>query len=203
MRRTRYYYGKKRIEGAALVADNGLQIRSARESDAAALVSIYEPYVADTVITFEYTVPSVEEFAGRIRETLKKYPYLVAEVDGEAVGYAYASSFKARAAYDWAVETSIYIRMDMRGKGLGGRLYRALEDVLLKMGILNLNACIGYPNPESVGFHERHGYKTVGHFSKCGYKLNAWHDVVWMEKFLGEHDVPPAGVTPFPMLHQA
>jgi L-amino acid N-acyltransferase YncA len=188
---------------AAIVTDKALAIRSAREEDAAALVSIYEPYVLNTAITFEYTVPSVEEFAGRIRSTLKKYPYLVAELDGEVVGYAYASSFKDRAAYAWAVETSIYLRMDMRGKGVGGRLYRALEDALMKMGVLNLNACIGYPNPESVGFHERLGYKIVGHFSKCGYKLNAWHDVVWMEKFIGEHDVPPAGVTPFSMLSQA
>jgi len=192
----------RNVEEAALVTGQGLVIRPAREEDAAALVSIYEPYVLNTAITFEYTVPSVEDFAGRIRATLKKYPYLVAELDGEAVGFAYASSFKARAAYDWAVETSIYLRMDMRGKVMGGKLYRALEDALMKMGILNLNACIGYPNPESVGFHERNGYKIVGHFSKCGYKLNAWHDVVWMEKFIGEHDVPPAGVTPFSMLSQ-
>ena len=182
------------------MAAGELSIRTARESDAAALVSIYEPYVLRTVITFEYEVPSTEEFAGRIRSTLRKYPYLVAESGGEVVGYAYASPFKTRAAYDWAVETSIYVRMDLRGKGIGAGLYRALEEALGRMRILNLNACIGYPNPESVGFHERFGYRTVGHFSKCGYKMGAWHDVIWMEKFLGAHDAPPDPVVPYALL---
>ncbi len=185
------------------MADGEWTIRAAREEDAAQLVSIYEPYVRDTVITFEYDVPSVEEFAGRIRNTLKKYPYLVAESDGQISGYAYASPFKSRAAYDWAVETSVYVRTDKRGQGIGARLYRALEDTLGSMHILNLNACITSPNPESIGFHEKFGYKTVGHFTQCGYKHGAWRDVVWMEKFLGPHDVPPRPVVPFPMLPDA
>lgn len=182
------------------MADVGLTIRIAREEDAPELVAIYKPYVEHTVITFEYDVPGAEEFAGRIRDTLKKYPYLVAVEGGEIAGYAYASPFKSRIAYDWAVETSIYIREGLRGRGIGVRLYSALEEALRRMKIQNLNACIAYPNPESVGFHERFGYRTAGHFSKAGFKLGGWHDIVWMEKFLGGHEIPPEPVVPFPML---
>jgi phosphinothricin acetyltransferase len=186
--------------GAGNVPDGELAIRLARESDAPEILKIYEPYVLGTVITFEYDVPSVQEFAARIRHTLERFPYLVAVLDGEIVGYAYASPFKTRAAYDWAVETSIYVKTELRGRGVGARLYRALEQELGRMNILNLNACIGYPNPESIGFHEKFGYKIVGHFTQCGFKLGAWHDMVWMEKFIGEHSVPPRAVTPYPLL---
>ena len=183
-----------------MMPDGEWTIRTASAEDAAKLVAIYEYYVRNTAITFEYDVPGAEEFAGRIANTLKKYPYLVAESGGEIGGYAYASTFKTRSAYDWAVETSIYIKKDLRGRGVGAVLYRALEEALGRMHIINLNACIAYPNPESVGFHEKFGYKAVGHFSKCGYKFDAWHDVVWMEKFIGPHDIPPKPIVSFLML---
>lgn len=182
--------------------DGELTIRLARESDAQELLKIYEPYVKGTVISFEYDVPTVQEFAARIRNILKKYPYFMALTGDEIVGYAYASPFKPRAAYEWAVETSIYVRSNLKGRGVGGRLYRALEEALGRMNIQNLNACIAYPNPESVGFHERLGYRIIGHFSKCGYKLDAWHDMVWMEKFIGTHEVPPKAVVPYPQLSE-
>jgi phosphinothricin acetyltransferase len=182
------------------MADGELTIRTAREEDAAELLSIYAPYVRDTVITFELEAPDAGEFAGRIRNTLRKYPYLVAESGGEILGYAYASPFKTRAAYDWAVETSVYVRTGLRRHGTGTALYGALEQVLERMNIQNLNACITWPNPESIGFHEKFGYKTVGHFTQCGYKNGAWRDVVWMEKHLGGHEVPPKPVIPFPEL---
>ena len=182
------------------MAEGEWTIRTARVEDAAELLSIYEYYVRNTVITFEYDVPGVEEFEGRIRTILKKYPYLVAESGGSVGGYAYASMFKARAAYDWAVETSIYVLRDLRGRGVGAALYRALEEALGRMHIINLNACIAYPNPESVGFHEKFGYKLVGHFTKCGYKFDRWHDMIWMEKFIGTHLIPPKPVVPFLML---
>ena len=110
--------------------DNALRIRTAHLSDAPALRAIYAPYVEKTAITFEYTVPDVEEFAARMRATLRRYPYLVAERGGELVGYAYAGPFGTRAAYDWAVEMSIYLREDQRHQGTGRRLYAALEAVL-------------------------------------------------------------------------
>lgn len=184
------------------MADGELTIRTAREEDAAELLSIYAPYVRDTVITFELEAPSAEEFAGRIRNTLRKYPYLVAESGGVLLGYAYASPFKTRAAYDWAVETSVYVRTGLRGLGTGTALYGALEQALRSMNIQNLNACITWPNPESVGFHEKFGYKTVGRFTQCGFKSGAWRDVVWMEKHLGSHEAPPKPIIPFPELER-
>jgi len=175
-------------------------IRKASVIDAAAILAIYAPYVEETAITFEYTVPTLSEFKERIRNVLKKYPYIVAEKDGTIAGYAYVSPFHERAAYSWAVETSIYIDKNLRKTGLGKRLYNALEDILKKQGILNLNACIAYPEKEdryltknSVEFHEHLGYSMVGEFHKCGYKFNRWYNMVWMEKIIGDHlsEQPP------------
>ncbi len=175
-------------------------IRKASVIDAAAILAIYAPYVEETAITFEYTVPTLSEFKERIRNVLKKYPYIVAEKGGTIAGYAYVSPFHERAAYSWAVETSIYIDKNLRKTGLGKRLYNALEDILKKQGILNLNACIAYPEKEdryltknSVEFHEHLGYSMVGEFHKCGYKFNRWYNMVWMEKTIGDHlsEQPP------------
>ena len=178
--------------------NTNITIRMAQESDAEQLLEIYAPYVADTAITFEYEVPSVAEFASRMKNTLKRYPYLVALEDNHIVGYAYASEFKKRAAYDWAVETTIYLRQDCRGKGVGKRLYLALEDMLRRQNVLNLNACIAYTSTEdihltnaSMEFHQHLGYEKVAHFTKCGYKFGIWYDMIWMEKLIGEHpDIP-------------
>lgn len=175
-------------------------LRSARLEDAPALLEIYAPYVRDTAVSFEYQVPSREEFAGRMAAILEKYPYLVAEVAGEILGYAYAAPFKGRAAYDWAVETTIYIRRDAHGRGLGRALYQALEDVLRRQHITNLNACITFPNPDSIAFHQRMGYRTVAHFTDCGFKQGQWYDMVWMEKIIADHPVPPQPVIPCPAL---
>lgn len=177
-----------------------MQIRIATPEDAPALVAIYAPYVEHTSITFEYEVPSVEEFAGRIRNTLTRYPYLVAEEDGHPVGYAYASAFKSRAAYDWSVETSIYVSKETRSHGIGSALYAALEEYLEAQHICNVCACITYPNPPSIAFHEKHGYETVAHFHASGYKLGSWHDMIWMEKTLCPHTGTPLPFIPFPEL---
>lgn len=174
--------------------DSKIQIRVAMPQDAGALLNIYAYYVENTAITFEYEVPSVQEFADRISRTLVKYPYLMAEIEGEAVGYAYAGKFKERAAYDWSVETSIYVHKDKRGMGIGKRLYEALENILRFQNILNLNACIACPakadeylTKDSVRFHHHLGYQMVGEFHQCGYKFGRWYNMVWMEKFIGAH----------------
>ena len=181
-----------------------VRIRTATKADALALLNIYAPYVEQTAITFEYEVPSVEEFAGRIEHILEKYPYLVAEAEGEIVGYAYAGTFKARAAYDWSVETTIYVNQKKKRMGIGGKLYAALEEALHAQHILNLNACIGYPQNEdeyltkdSEKFHQKLGYRLVGTFHDSGYKFGRWYDMIWMEKMLGEHTESPASVIPF------
>ncbi len=171
-----------------------ITIRTATLSDAQALLNIYSPYVEHTAITFEYDVPSVEEFASRIKNTLQKYPYLVAEKNGRLLGYAYASPFHERPAYDWAVETSIYVDQNIKHQGIGRRLHDALEDALRSQGILNMNACIAYPPEEdeyldknSVEFHTHMGYRLVGEFYKCGYKFHRWYNMLWMEKLIGNH----------------
>ncbi len=171
-----------------------IYIRTVTEADARELLSIYAPYVEHTAITFEYEVPSLEEFRKRIRNTRECYPYLAAERGGKIIGYAYVSPFKERAAYDWAVETSIYVDKNVRHRGVGGQLYTVLEKVLKQMGILNMEACIGVPETDdayldhnSMEFHRHLGYRLVGTFKKCGYKFNRWYDMVWMEKLIGEH----------------
>lgn len=181
-----------------------IQIRTAVPGDAAELVRIYEPYVTDTAITFEYDVPTVAEFARRITETLVTYPYLVAIQDGRPVGYVYAGPFHARPAYDWAVETSIYVAEECKHQGIGRQLHDALEKALQAQGILNLNACIAYPVVEddyltrdSVAFHAHLGYQWIGEFHQCGYKFNRWYDMVWMEKIIGTHTACQPAVKPF------
>ena len=187
--------------------ENMAKIRIAVPGDAKELLSIYAPYVEKTAITFEYDVPSLEEFQRRIRHTLERYPYLAAEQDGQILGYAYTGPFVGRAAYQWAAETSIYLRKDARRMGIGRKLYDALEDISRRQNILNLNACIGYPEQEdeyltmdSVRFHSQMGYRMVGKFYQCGYKFGRWYHMVWMEKIIGEHRDQPAPLIPFPKL---
>ncbi len=176
-------------------------IRMASESDAERLLAIYAPYVAETAITFEYDVPSVSQFQERIHHTLERYPYLVFEREGRPLGYAYAGPFQARAAYQWDVETSIYVEKDLRRQGIGKKLYAALEEILKAQHILNVNACIAcapvedqYLTNSSEAFHERLGYRLVGKFTRCGYKFGRWYDMVWMEKLLGDHKKDPLPV---------
>ena len=170
---------------------NEIKIRPATEADAAEILNIYAPYITDTAITFEYDVPTLEEFTGRIRHTLEKYPYLVAVRDSEIIGYAYAGAFYGRAAYDWSAETTIYVKKGCRHSGVGKLLYQALETALKAQNIINLYACIGYPEVEdeyltknSAQFHAHLGYRMVGEFYHCGYKFNRWYNMVWMEKLL-------------------
>lgn len=173
-------------------------LRFAKPEDAEELLKIYAPYVNKTAISFEYEVPSVAEFEERIKAILKKYPYIVEETNGELVGYAYADTFKARSAYAWAVESTVYVKADLRKCGIGSRLYGTLERLLRMQNIINVNACIAYTDKpdkyltnDSIYFHERMGYKTVGKFHKCGYKFGKWYDMIWMEKHLGEHMLLP------------
>lgn len=177
---------------------NNIEIKIAAPSDAEALLHIYAPYIKNTAVTFEYEVPSVEEFRKRIVHTLKKYPYLLAVQGDEILGYAYAGPLHVRAAYAWSAETSIYVKKDHKRKGTGRALYEALEYVLKKQKVINSNACIAYPEREdqfltrdSVNFHSRLGYQKVAEFHQCAYKFGTWYNMVWMEKFLSGHPEKP------------
>lgn len=172
-----------------------VNIRTAGVADAERILAIYAYYVENTAITYEYEVPSLEEFRGRIARTLTKYPYLVLEADGKILGYAYAGPFVGRAAYDRSLEVTIYLDHGAKGRGYGRMLYASLEEKLRDMGILNLYACIGDPIVEdeylthnSEEFHRHIGFAKVGTFHKCGYKFGRWYNMIWMEKIIGEHD---------------
>lgn len=165
-------------------------IRIATIEDAEAITEIYKPYVLNTTITFELDPPTVDEMRHRILHTLEKYPYLVAEEEGKVIGYAYAGTLYDRRAYDHSAELSIYIHKDKRHGGVGHLLYNALIDYLKKMNITNLYGCITYPNPASISFHEKYGFKEAAHFHECGYKFDQWLDVVYLEKKLPKTTEP-------------
>lgn len=181
-------------------------IRQAALEDAAAILDIYSHYILNTAITYEYEVPSLEEFRERMSSTMIRYPYLVIEEEGKILGYAYAGYFKMRAAYDWACELTIYLAPDARHGGLGKRLYHALEHELVRMGMCNLYACIAYPKVEdqyltcnSADFHRHLGFTLCGRFHDCAYKFDTWYDMVWMEKVVGNHGAV-APLIPYPEL---
>lgn len=166
-----------------------LVIQQASINDAKDLVNIYQYYVENTAITFEYETPSVQEFSQRIERTLQRYPYIVAKLNDKIVGYAYASAFHPRKAYQWNAEISIYIDIDHQKKGIGKQLYTYMEKYLKDMGIIHIYACIAttdtpnqYLNNNSEAFHHHLGYSKVAHFKNCGYKFNQWFDMIWMEK---------------------
>lgn len=161
-----------------------IRVRTVTLNDAQKLLDIYSYYVLNTTITFEYDTPSIDEFTQRIQKITQKYPYLVATINDEIVGYAYATSYKERAAYDWSVETTVYVKNNKHGLGIGKALYSQLEQALKDKNIVNMLACITYPNPKSIDFHTKFGFDKVGHFPKVGYKFNEWRDIVWMQKVI-------------------
>jgi predicted acetyltransferase len=183
---------------------NPITIRMAEISDAEALLGIYAPYVEKTAVTFEYEVPTIEEFRGRIEKIKRRYPYLAAVENGTVVGYSYAKPFGERAAYERAAETVLYVSENHRGKGIGTLLYGRLEEILRRQNIVNLYASVAvterkddmYLTKASPAFHAVCGYREIGYFTKCGYKFGNWYDMVWMEKFIGYHNPTPKAFLP-------
>jgi phosphinothricin acetyltransferase len=175
-----------------------LIIRFASPADAEALVAIYAPYILKTAITYEYEIPSTAEFTRRIETYSAKYPYLVAELDGTPVGYAYACPLGSRPAFDWAVETAIYVREDCKGLGIGKALYEKLEAILRSMGIRTMTAAVAsvehddpYLTNASIAFHLRMGFTPVGTFHHAGCKFGRWYDLTWLEKGIGSYENDP------------
>ena len=172
-----------------------MEIRLANIEDAEGILNIYSYYVLNTAISFEYDVPTVEEFKERIKKTLENYPYYVALIDNKIVGYAYAGSFVGREAYKYSAELTVYIDNDYKKQGVGKLLYQKLEEHLKQKGIKNLYACVGTPVEKadeyldfnSVEFHKHLGFNLVGEFHKCGYKFGRWYNMVWLEKIIGDN----------------
>ncbi len=167
-------------------------IRIAVAADAGSIQEIYGPVVRDTVISFEQEPPSVEEMRRRIADTLARLPWLVCDRQGRIVGYAYATPHRARAAYQWSVDTSVYIHPQWRRRGIGRALYASLFEILRLQGYYNAYAGIALPNPGSVGLHEAVGFRPVGVYREVGYKHGAWHDVGWWHQALRPKPAAPA-----------
>ena len=157
-------------------------IRIATEADVPAMLAIYAPYIENTTITFEYHVPSEEEFRTRFRDITAQFPWLVWEEEGKVLGYAYGSAPFARDAYRWCAEDSIYLSPEAQGRGIGTRLCTALEKVLFYQGYRRIYALITAENKASVTFHEKLGYVKRGDFPDAGYKFGRWIGVIWMDK---------------------
>jgi len=158
-----------------------LDLRLATTNDAAGIAEIYRPIVASTAISFEIEPPDEREIQRRIQETLPAYPCLVYEHGGVVAGYAYATKHRARAAYQWSVDTSVYVHSDFRRRGIGQGLYVSLIEILKAQGYFRAYAGIALPNPGSVGLHESVGFQAIGVYRSVGYKLGSWHDVGWWE----------------------
>ena len=174
-----------------------ISLRVATPSDGAALAEIYAYYVKETAVSFEYEAPSAEEFSHRIEHKLAKYPYLVAERDGKPIGYAYASEFRERAAYNWDAELSIYLDKDERRCGAGRMLCQALAEILKAQNFVNLYAIITLPNDGSEAFHSKMGFEKLCEVDRVGYKKEKWYGLTWYRLALCDKVAP---IVEFPRL---
>ena len=176
-----------------------INLRIATPNDALALSRIYKHYVESSTATFDYVAPDEVEFARRISHKLDDYPFLVAEEDGEIMGYAYASEFRTYAAYGWSAEMTVYLDADKLHRGAGKRLYAALEEILKLQNYAIVCAGVTATNKKSIAFHDSLGYTHIGTMEKIGYKHGAWLDVMWYTKILG-CKIPPKPIIPFSSL---
>ena len=165
-------------------------IRFAKEADLPAILDIYGPYILNTAISFEYSIPTLEAFTERFRGITCQFPWLVYEEEGKILGYAYGSLPFGREAYRWCAASSIYLAPQAQGKGIGRKLYAALEDLMKKQGYRRTYAIITSDNPGSLRFHEKQGFRFIAEFPECGYKFEKLYGVVWMEKMLNSDQIP-------------
>lgn len=169
-----------------------MSIRLARLEDVPRILEIYAPYIENTAVSFEYTVPTLAEFTKRFSDITAQFPWLVWEENDEILGYAYGSLPFSRAAYQWSASSSIYLRAEACGRGIGKKLYAALEQLLQRQGYRKIYAVITTANEASVAFHRAVGYRHTATMPDCGYKFGKWYGTVWMEKDLNTWDAPPA-----------
>lgn len=175
-----------------------MSIRIATQADLPQILAIYGPYVENTTISFEYDVPDMEVFRARFLGITRQFPWLVWEEDGAILGYAYACAPFERAAYQWCAEPSIYLLPQAQGKGIGRRLYEALEAILTAQGYRLSYAIITSENEASLAFHRAMGYREIARFPGCGYKFGRLLGVTWMEKNLASVDSTMTSPVPFP-----
>lgn len=172
--------------------NNSFIIRELSGGDAEGTLEVYRPYVEDSIISFEYQPPSLQEWKGRIATITSEYPWLVCEHNGQVIGYAYASKHRTRTAYSWAVESTVYLSDKFHRLGIARILYETLFEVLKLQGYVNVYAGITMPNIKSEEFHKALGFYELGLFKKIGYKFGAWHDTKWLQLHLTEHPETPS-----------
>lgn len=177
-----------------------LNIRLIRPEDHDAVLEIYRPYIESTAITFECEIPPKAMFAKRIRELTTRFPWLVCEDEGELIGYAYASPYHLRAAYQWDAELSVYLPQRHTRRGAGTALYRSLLELLTLQGYYNAYAIITLPNEASLALHRAFGFRQAGLLHNAGFKLGRWHDVVYFEKSLRSYGPSVQSPLPLPAL---
>ena len=160
------------------------EVRIATEEDARAIAAIYAPYVRETAISFEEVPPEADVMASRIASLLEAYPYLVFEDGGRVLGYAYGSQHRAKPAYRWSVETTVYVDRQAHRSGVGRALYAELLDLLTRQGFHAAFAGIAPPNEGSVGLHEAMGFSYLGTFAEIGFKFGKMQDLGWWRRTL-------------------
>jgi L-amino acid N-acyltransferase YncA len=173
-------------------------IRIAEKRDASALLGIYSPYISNTAVTFETEIPSLENFEQRIVTYQQDWPWLVYEADGRIVGYAYAGKHRERPAYQWCVESSVYVDDNFQQQGIAKALYDSLFAILKHQGYCNVYAGITLPNDKSVAFHKKFGFNWLADYKNIGYKLDRWHTVSWWQMQLNDYMEVPASPVKFP-----
>ena len=178
-------------------------IRLASPADAAAIHQIYGPIVRDTHISFEQSAPTAGQIAARVKTTLAQYPWLVCELDGRFAGYAYASAFRSRAAYQWTAETTVYVHADFQRRGVSRALYSSLLALLREQGYCQAVGVIALPNEGSIRAHEALGFRKIGVFENVGYKAGAWRASGWWQLELSRPSANPQPPRPLPTLRTA
>lgn len=179
-----------------------MNLRLATPADAAGILAIYAPYIENTSFTFETEVPAVESFAERISSYLHNWPWLVVEENGVIAGYAYASRYRERVAYQWSVECSVYIHDNYHRRRLAKVLYETLFAVLKLQGFRNVYAVINLPNDRSVALHERMGFTYFATYEQVGYKLGQWKNVGWWRLILNEFGHEPESPLAFSVMQK-
>ena len=177
-------------------AAGGADGTAVAEADAAACARIYSPFVRDTAVSLEEDPPDAAELMRRISEVTTRYPWLMAEEQGELIAFAYASPHRLRAAYRWAADVSVYVDPRHHRRGVARALYQRLLADLGAQGFHVACAGITVPNPASVALHESLGFQPVGVYRRIGYKCGAWRDVGWWQLPLAEPDGAPAEPRP-------
>lgn len=179
-----------------------MKLRMINSEDIRDVLRIYKPFVKNTPITFEYTVPSYKKFVKRVSKITGTYPWIVAELDGNIIGYAYTSRFRERAAFAWDAEVSVYIEDKYQGQGVGRALYQAVEDISRMQGIYNIYALITSTAKQSLDFHKALKYEYMYTLNNCGWKFDRWYSMACFVKTIGDFDKEPEPVIPIGYLDE-